>query len=102
MKLKRRILLAVLGLLIGWGGAGMAQAVNTVTFDAQDAPGSWFKCSGMGCVLGIPGQQSLAVIAPGDSVAFSSTGQANTIHTAVSLMFPTGAAGMPFDVDLET
>jgi plastocyanin/6-phosphogluconolactonase (cycloisomerase 2 family) len=104
--MNKRILLALLCMLSGWGMAGMAQAAATVTFDAQDAPGSWFKCSGSGCVPetvpGMSGQQSLAVIHPGDSVGFTSTGQANTIHTAVSLMFPTGAAGMPFDVDLET
>src|SRR5437016_2039233 len=89
MKMKRRILLALLGLLVGWGGVGMAQAAPTVTFDAQDAPGTWFKCSNtdstksIGCVpesVAGTGQQSLAVIQPGESVGFTSTGQANTIH----------------------
>src|SRR2546426_2532547 len=47
------------------------------------------------------GEKSLAVIAPGERVGFSSNGQANSLHTAVSLMFPTGAANMPFDVDLK-
>ena len=45
MKKKRRILLALLGLLVGWGGAGMAQAAG-VTFNATDNPGSWFECTG--------------------------------------------------------
>ncbi len=115
---KQRISLALLGILVGWGGASMAQAVPhhaappTVTFDASDNPGSWFKCvptgtskSGLGCVdqsIAGAGQQSLAVIQPGESVGFTSTGQANTIHTAVSLMFPHKAHNMPFDIDLET
>lgn len=70
---KQRILLALLGLLVGWGGAGMAQAAPTVTFNATDNPGSWFKCdngtasSALGCVseldaLGTVGQKSLAII----------------------------------------
>jgi len=99
----------------------MAQATSPpaahpiVTFDATDNPGSWFKCANtasstsgaLGCVpeaagLGTIGQKSLAIIHPGDSVGFASTGNANTIHTAVSLMYPHKATNMPFDVDLET
>lgn len=110
---KPRILLALLGLLVGWGGVGMAQAAPTVTFNATDNPGSWFTCdnktasSAVGCVpeldaLGTVGQKSLAIIRSGESVGFASTGNANTIHTAVSLMYPHQAASMPFDVDLET
>jgi DNA-binding beta-propeller fold protein YncE len=100
--IKRRVLLALLGILIGWGGASMAQATppaKTVTFQVTDTPGSWFDCSAStaGCVV-IGGEKSLAVIAPGDTVEFVSTGQAATLHTAVSLMFPTGAAQMPYDI----
>ena len=101
---KRRI--GVLVCLL-WGMAGMAQA-GGVTFQATDQPGSWFECAdtgtttSIGCVpaslAGTAGQKSTAVIAPGDTVGFVSSGQANTLHTAVSLMFPTGAANMPFDV----
>src|SRR5215467_10513724 len=90
----------------------MAQAAGpAVTFHATDNPGDWFRCantgstaSGIGCVpssLAGTGEKSIAVIQPGEQIAFASTGQANTIHTAVSLMFPTGAANMPFDVDLD-
>ena len=95
--------MAVLGILVGWGGAGIAHAAG-VTFQATDKPGSWFECtasSTSGCVpesTAGAGQKSTAVIAPGDTVGFASTGQANTLHTAVSLMFPTGAPNMPFDV----
>jgi len=109
---KQRILSALLGLLVGWGMAGMAHAAGpAVTFQATDNPGDWFRCantgstaSGIGCVpasLAGTGEKSIAVIQPGEQIAFVSTGQANTIHTAVSLMFPTGAANMPFDVDLD-
>src|SRR6185503_17348540 len=35
-----------------------------------------------------------------ESVAFASMAGAQTIHTAVSLIYPTGASGMPFDNDL--
>ena len=109
---RQRILLALLGLLAGWGGAGMAHAAGpAVTFQAADNPGSWFECantgstaSGIGCVpasLAGTGQKSIAVIRPNEQIAFTSMGQASTIHTAVSLMFPTGAANMPFDTDLE-
>ncbi len=88
----------------------IAEAVKpAVTFQATDNPGSWFECSNTGSTSSIgcvpesvagTGEKSLAVVAPGDTVGFASTGQANTLHTAVSLIFPTGAKNMPFDVDL--
>jgi DNA-binding beta-propeller fold protein YncE/plastocyanin len=103
MKMKRRILMAVLGILVGMGGAGMAHAATpaTVTFEATDDPGSWFECAttgttkSIGCVpesVAGTGQKSLAVLQPGETVAFVSKGRANTLHTAVSLMIPTGVA----------
>ena len=112
---KRRILLALLGVLMGWGGAGMAHAATVVTFETTDNPGSYFDCavnasvpalsaSTIGCVpasLAGPGQKSLAVINKGETIAFQSTGSAKTLHTAVSLIWPTGAANMPFDEDLK-
>jgi DNA-binding beta-propeller fold protein YncE len=64
---------------------------NTVTFLRTDQPGSWFKN-----VAGpIAGTQSLAVAAPGVQVRFK--GDSNAVHTVTSLIFPTSAAGMPFD-----
>src|SRR5262249_14261680 len=64
---------------------------NTITFLRTDEPGSWFKN-----VAGpIAGTQSLAVAAPGVEVRFK--GDTNAVHTVTSLIFPTGAAGMPFD-----
>jgi hypothetical protein len=111
MKMKRRILLAVLSLFVGWGGASMAQA--NVTFETTDNPGNWFDCSAstgspvLGCVpgavAGAGSGKSLAVIGLGESITFQSTGQANTLHTVVSLMYPHPTnvnPVMPFDDDL--
>jgi DNA-binding beta-propeller fold protein YncE len=64
---------------------------NTVTFLRTDQPGTWFQN-----IAGpIAGTQSLAVATPGVQVLFN--GDSNTVHTVTSLIFPTGAAGMPFD-----
>jgi plastocyanin len=127
MKKRKKQLIALLACLLLWGGAGMAQAANppapVVTFHASDAPGSWFECSSQpfnpattakGCVpAGIidakSEQKSLAIIKTGETIAFTSDGQANTLHTAVSLIYPKGAkfttslgANQPsFDTDLE-
>ncbi len=65
---------------------------NTVTFLRTDEPGRWFKNT----AGPIAGTQSLAVAAPGVQVRFRD-GNSNAIHTVTSLIFPTGAAGMPFD-----
>jgi DNA-binding beta-propeller fold protein YncE/plastocyanin len=114
---KRRILLALLGILVGWGGAGMAHATG-VTFQTTDNPGSWFECdvtasnsaTGAGCVHQALGSdkttgKSLSVIQLGETITFTSAGQANTLHTAVSLIYPTPVnpttSTMPFDVDLK-
>ena len=111
MKKRKKQLIALLACLLLWGGAGMAQASQTVTFQATDNPGSWFDCSGseaQGCIHAPSAREkSLAIIHPGDSVTFASTTQANSLHTAVSLIYPTGAKGnngsldlIDFDVDL--
>ncbi|MDH5668807.1 MAG: hypothetical protein OEY86_12415 [Nitrospira sp.] len=105
----RQLLLAIFSLLVGWGMAGVAQAAPTVSFEAGDRPGNFFTCSNtgnsasIGCVPGSIGgakQRSLAVIAPGETVGFPSvSGEASTIHTALSLLWPTGAThdgGTPF------
>jgi YVTN family beta-propeller protein len=95
---KRRILLALLGILVGWGGAGMAQAV---TFNTTDNPGNYFDCSGTDGCITYGREKSLAIIPKGGEVSFVSVGQASTLHTAVSLIWPTGAfTGDPIDVDL--
>jgi DNA-binding beta-propeller fold protein YncE len=118
MKMKGRILLTVLSLFVGWGGASMAQAAG-VTFQVTDNPGSWFECTtstsaSFGCVHQALGSdsttgKSLAVIKRGESITFQSGGgRANTIHTVVSLIYPTpasppptGFSTMPFDTDVD-
>ena len=98
MKKRKKQLIALLACLLLWGGAGLAQAV---TFNTTDNPGSYFDCEGSAGCVSYGGQKSLAIIAPGDAVTFKSTGSAKTLHTAVSLIWPTGADNMPFDVDLD-
>jgi DNA-binding beta-propeller fold protein YncE len=116
---KQRISLALLGFLVGWGGAGMAHATG-VTFQVTDNPASWFECTAsdskttVGCVHNVLGEptvgKSLSVIQRGESITFQSGGgRANTIHTVVSLIYPTpahkhvptGFTQMPFDTDLD-
>ncbi len=66
---------------------------NRVEFQLTDEPGRWFKNT----AGPVGGTQSLAVARPGVEVKF--TGKSHTVHTMTSLIFPTGAAGMPFDTD---
>jgi len=65
---------------------------NEVEFDLTDNPGRWFDTG-----VDIAGTRSLAVASPGVRVKFS--GNSNTVHTRSSLIFPTGAAGMPFTTE---
>jgi plastocyanin len=66
---------------------------NRVRFALNDQPGRWFR-SDAGAIAGT---ESLAVLTPGARVEF--TGQSHTVHTMTSLLFPTGAANMPFDTE---
>lgn len=111
----RQLLLAIFSMLVGWGTAGVAQAAPTVSFEAGDIPGNFFTCSNTavsatgapGCVNTSAGQKSLAIIHPGDSVGFPSvSGEASTIHTALSLLWPqkadgTNPVGMPFKAAID-
>ncbi|HET9587490.1 MAG TPA: hypothetical protein VFO91_01765 [Anaerolineales bacterium] len=75
-------------------GLHSAQAAGAaVEFDITDDPGAWFKNT----AGPIGGTQSLAVVNPGDEVKFG--GRSNTVHTVSSLLWPTGAARMPFETD---
>src|SRR5262249_56588736 len=65
---------------------------NEVNFTITDNPGRWFDTG-----VEIAGTRSLAVATPGVRVNFS--GASNTVHTRSSLVFPTGAANMPFTTD---
>ena len=95
---KRRILLSLALLCLLGGVAGTAQATG-VTFQVTDNPASWFECTtsnslSFGCVHQALGSdlttgKSLAVIKRGESITFQSGGgRANTIHTIVSLIYP--------------
>ena len=70
-----------------------ATAQNAVTFLRTDEPGRWFKNT----AGPIAGTQSLAVATPGVVVTFEDINTSNAVHTVTSLLYPTGAAGMPFD-----
>jgi YVTN family beta-propeller protein len=65
---------------------------NEVNFQLTDDPGHWFDTG-----VDIAGTRSLAIATPGVRVKFS--GNSNTVHTRSSLVFPTGAAGMPFTTE---
>lgn len=122
----RHLLLALFSLLVGWGTFGMAQAAPpapsskapVVSFEAGDNPGNFFTCTNtgnsksLGCVPAsavihredgvTPLLKSLAVIAPGETVGFPTySGEASTVHTAVSLLWPQGAKNMPFKTAID-
>ncbi|MEQ1815890.1 MAG: copper oxidase [Nitrosomonas sp.] len=48
----------------------------------------------------VAGNRSIAIASPGVRINFS--GNSNTVHTRTSLIYPTGAAGMPFNTDPKT
>lgn len=68
-----------------------ASAGAEVLFELTDEPGRWFRNT----AGPIAGTQSLAVVTPGTRVKF--TGKSHTVHTMTTLLFPSGARGMPFD-----
>jgi YVTN family beta-propeller protein len=84
-------LLAFTALIPGLGTTLRGADANRVEFDLTDNPGSWYRST----AGPIAGSNSLAVATPGVEVRFS--GRSHTVHTMTSLIFPSGAAGMPFD-----
>ena len=70
-------------------------ADNRVEFELTDDPGAWYRST----AGPIAGSNSLAVAAPGVEVQFS--GRSHTVHTMTSLLYPTGAANMPFDTNAQ-
>lgn len=67
-------------------------AGSQVNFALTDIPGRWFDTGSA-----IAGNRSIAIAAPGVQVNFS--GNSNTVHTRTSLIYPTGATGMPFNTE---
>jgi DNA-binding beta-propeller fold protein YncE/plastocyanin len=94
----RRVAVASVSLLVltGAGLTGNSVAAADTPhhrFHLTDNPGNWFDAG-----VDIAGTRSLVVAAPGDKVRFIiRRSRTETVHTATSLVFPTGAAGMPFD-----
>jgi len=95
------VCLVLLGVLLG--GLGLtndtsvpaAGASNVKLIDLTDNPGNWFDTG-----QSIAGTRSLAVVQSGTTVRFNvAKPAAMTVHTASSLLFPTGASSMPFDQD---
>ena len=93
---KRRILLAVLCLLAGWGGVSMAQAETFI--DVTDEAGRWFDTG-----TDVAGTRSLAIVAPGEKVTFLQTrsiagaSRVESRHTVTSLIWPSTALGEQID-----
>jgi YVTN family beta-propeller protein len=85
------LFVGALAALRAWPVAG-ARGGNEVNFSLTDIPGRWFDTG-----VTIAGTRSLAVATPGVRVKFS--GNSNTVHTRSSLVFPTGAARMPFTTE---
>ena len=65
---------------------------NQVNFALTDNPGRWFDTGSA-----IAGNHSIAIASPGVQINFS--GNSNTVHTRTSLIYPSGAAGMPFNTE---
>ncbi len=61
---------------------------NEIEFQLTDNPGRWFDTG-----TPIAGNRSIAIAKPGVRVKFG--GDSKTVHTRTSLIYPTGAAGMP-------
>jgi DNA-binding beta-propeller fold protein YncE len=74
---------------------GASGSDNRVEFDLTDQPGVWFRNT----AGAIAGTRSLAVAQPGVEVRFS--GRSHTVHTMSSLLWPEGAAGMPFATEAQ-
>jgi DNA-binding beta-propeller fold protein YncE len=91
-------LAAVMSLLafIGAGSTGNSVATADTPphqFVLTDNPGNWFDAG-----ADIAGTRSLVVASPGDKVRFIiRQPETETVHTTTSLLFPSGAANMPFD-----
>jgi len=91
--------IGVLFALVSFVSAGAAvvrgSEENRVEFELTDEPGAWYRST----AGPIAGSNSLAVTTPGTEVRF--TGKSHTVHTMTSLLYPTGAANMPFDTNAQ-
>ncbi|MDE2388079.1 MAG: multicopper oxidase domain-containing protein [Betaproteobacteria bacterium] len=70
-----------------------------VTFEVSDEPASWFRSARGDAIVGLPYDiktKSLEVMSPGSSVNFVMS-DTHGVHTISSLLWPSGAAHMPFN-----
>jgi DNA-binding beta-propeller fold protein YncE len=95
------VALVLLGIALGGLGllneksVSSAGASNVKTIELTDNPGNWFDTG-----QNIAGTRSLAIVPSGTTVRFDvAKPAAMTVHTATSLLYPTGASSMPFDQD---
>jgi len=83
---------AVVGVGFGESASGQVRSADVHTFQLTDNPGNWFDSG-----IDVAGTRSLFIAHPGDTIRFDVGSMSNTVHTASSLLWPTGAAQMPFD-----
>ena len=98
--MKKQYLVLALGCLLWSGLAGMAHA-GTTYFDVTDVPGRWFD---RGAGNNIAGTQSLAIVAPGETIKFlqksskygpagnNGPSRVESRHTVTSLIWPSTAS----------
>ena len=93
------VFLVALGVTLGGlglmneDGVPAAGASDVKVIDLTDNPGNWFDTG-----QNIAGNRSLTVVEPGTTLRFNvAKPAAMTVHTATSLLYPTGASSMPFD-----
>ncbi len=78
---------------------GTKDVPGLVTFEVSDEPASWFRSARGDAIVGLPYDiktKSLEVMSPGSSVNFVMS-DTNGVHSISSLLWPTGAAHMPFN-----
>jgi DNA-binding beta-propeller fold protein YncE/plastocyanin len=101
-RLSRAVVVAATAVVAAFAFGGVSFAGSTAAdqsranadhvFQLTDNPGNWFDSG-----TDVAGTRSLIVARPGDTVRFEVGSMTNTVHTASSLLWPTGAAKMPFD-----
>ena len=94
--MRRLAILLVLSALVAGSVVDLhGEDGGRIEFELTDDPGAWYRNT----AGPIAGSRSLALGTPGVEVRFS--GKSHTVHTMSSLLFPTGAVGMPFDTDAQ-
>jgi YVTN family beta-propeller protein len=79
-------------LLLAASVSFLAVPARAQEFGITDNPGNWFQASGPA----IAGSRSILVVRPGTQIGFSFE-DSEGVHTTTSVIWPTGAKGVPFD-----